>query len=81
MEDKNSVLLFEYLRSILYDSEINRLDIDQLDEPFQKLGKGMQYLQEAVEEIVRLHFPDLRSRRKEPESHQLLRRKSPTDSS
>ena len=44
MEDKNSVLLFEYLRSILYDSEINRLDIDQLDEPFQKLGKGMQYL-------------------------------------
>lgn len=47
MEDKNSVLLFEYLRSILYDSEINGLDIDQLDEPFQKLGKGMQYLQEA----------------------------------
>ncbi|MGN0393039.1 MAG: diguanylate cyclase domain-containing protein [Bariatricus sp.] len=53
MEDKNSVLLFEYLRSILYDSEINRLDIDQLDEPFQKLGKGMQYLQEAVEEMLR----------------------------
>lgn len=33
MEDKNCELLFEYLRSILYDKEIQTLDITKLDEP------------------------------------------------
>ena len=36
MEDKNSELLFEYLRSILYDKKIQPLDVEQLDEPFRK---------------------------------------------
>lgn len=51
MEDKNCELLFEYLRSILYDSQINSLDIESLDEPFQKLGMGLQYLEKAITEM------------------------------
>lgn len=51
MGEKNSDLLFEYLRSILYDAEVHTLDIEQLDAPFQKLGLGMQYLEEAVAEL------------------------------
>ena len=31
MEDRNCELLFEYLRSILYDSEVKTLEIDSLD--------------------------------------------------
>ena len=37
MEDRNCELLFEYLRSILYDSEVKTLEIDSLDEPFENL--------------------------------------------
>lgn len=51
MEEKNSTLLFEYLRSILYDTNINQLDIERLDEPFQKLGLGLQYLEKAITEM------------------------------
>ena len=51
MEDKNCELLFEYLRSILYDTPVKSLDINELDEPFQKLGMGLQYLEKAVTEM------------------------------
>lgn len=51
MVDKNSELLFEYLRSILYDPKIKQLDIESLDEPFQKLGLGLQFLEKAVTEM------------------------------
>lgn len=51
MEDRNCELLFEYLRSILYDSEVKTLEIDSLDEPFRKLGMGLQYLETAVKEM------------------------------
>lgn len=51
-ENDNCELLFEYLRSILYDSPVRRPDLDQLDEPFRKLGRGLLYLQEAVEEML-----------------------------
>lgn len=51
MEDKNLELLFEYLRSILFDTPIQSLDPDTLDEPYQKLGKGLVFLQETVEEL------------------------------
>lgn len=51
MEDENCKLLFEYLRSILYDAKIQMLPVEQLDEPYQKLGKGLQFLQSAVEEM------------------------------
>lgn len=50
-EEKNCELLFEYLRSILYDAKIQPLDIDELDEPFQKLGMGLQFLDKAVREM------------------------------
>ncbi len=51
MEDKNCEILFEYLRSILYDSKVSGLDLESLDEPFRKLGMGMQYLERAVKEM------------------------------
>lgn len=51
MEDKNCQLLFEYLRSILYDPKAKSLDLDELDEPFKKLGMGLQYLDHAVQEM------------------------------
>lgn len=52
MRDDNCEILFEYLRSILYDQEIQTPDISQLDESFQRLGKGMQVLQRMVEEML-----------------------------
>lgn len=51
MKDENCEVLFEYLRSILYDQQIQTPDISQLDEQYQKLGKGMQVLQRMVEEM------------------------------
>ena len=38
-------------RDIIYDSENAKLDLEQLDEPFWKLGKGLQYLDKAVKEV------------------------------
>ena len=43
--------LFEYLRSILYDKEIQPLDLEELDTPFYKLGMGLQFLARAVTEM------------------------------
>lgn len=51
MGDRNSELLFEYLRSILYDSKIKTLDASTLDASFQKLGLGLNYLEQAVTEM------------------------------
>lgn len=51
MEEKNCEILFEYLRDIIYDSENAKLDLEQLDEPFLKLGMGLQYLDKAVKEM------------------------------
>lgn len=52
MSDKNCELLFEYLKSILFDPVIEELDVEKLDEPYQKLGRGMQFLQHTVEEML-----------------------------
>ena len=52
MEKDNCGLLFEYLRSILYDQQIQPLDVKELDEPYRKLGKGLLFLQQAVEEML-----------------------------
>ena len=51
MEDKNCELLFEYLRSILYDSTVKPLDLGALDEPYKKLGMGLEFLDHAVQEM------------------------------
>ena len=49
MEDKNSELLFEYLRSILYDKKIQPLDVEQLDEPFRSLAGDCSILQRRLQ--------------------------------
>jgi len=49
---ENCNLLFEYLHSILYDSEIQQPDFDLLDEPFEDLGAGLRVLQRFVEEML-----------------------------
>lgn len=51
MDEKNCELLFEYLRSILFDPQVKPLDVEALDEPFQKLGRGLQFLDHAVQEM------------------------------
>ena len=53
MEEKNCQILFEYLRSILYDPQPPALDLETLDPPFRKLGMGLQYLDRAVQEMKR----------------------------
>lgn len=50
-EKKNCDLLFEYLRSILYDKRVNSLDYTRLDPAFQKLGQGLNYLEVAIAEL------------------------------
>ena len=54
MVNENCERLFEYLRSILFDQKIDTLDIEVLDESHQKLGRGLQFLQKSVEEM--LHY-------------------------
>lgn len=49
--EKNCDLLFEYLKSILYDSQVKSLDMESIDEPFKKLAQGLQYLEHAVFEL------------------------------
>lgn len=51
MVNKNCELLFEYLRSILYDQKTKELNIELLEEPFRKLGMGLGYLDRAVREM------------------------------
>ncbi|MCI8834657.1 MAG: diguanylate cyclase [Ruminococcus sp.] len=50
--NKNCELLFEYLRGILYDSWIEHFEVDALSEPYKDLGRGLQYLETAVRELV-----------------------------
>lgn len=49
--DKNGEQLFEYLRSILYDDNVQPIALDKLNPALEKLGKGMQYLEKAVREM------------------------------
>ena len=49
---KNCELLFEYMRGILYDSWIEHFDVGALAEPYKDLGRGLQYMQNAVNELV-----------------------------
>ena len=50
-ENKNCDILFEYLRCILYEPDAAKLDIEELDEPYRKLGQGLKYLEKAVAEM------------------------------
>lgn len=51
MERDNCEMLFQYLKSILYDQQISLLDSDEVDVSYQKLAKGLQVLQQEVEEM------------------------------
>lgn len=51
MENKNATLLFEYLKSILYDDKVIDFDINQLDESHIKLGQGFQVLEKQITEM------------------------------
>ncbi|MDD3251559.1 MAG: GGDEF domain-containing protein [Lachnospiraceae bacterium] len=51
MERDNCELLFQYLKRILYDRHIEKLEPEAVDEPFQKLAKGLGVLQQQVEEL------------------------------
>lgn len=58
MENRNCQILFEYLKSILYDSQIERPDLASLDSPYERLGQGLKTLQKWVEEM-RTYSADL----------------------
>lgn len=51
MANENCEILFDYLRSILYDSTPTQIDVHSLDEDFQKLGMGLQFLDHAINEL------------------------------
>lgn len=51
MANENCKILFDYLRSILYDSTPTQIDVHSLDEDFQKLGMGLQFLDHAINEL------------------------------
>ena len=51
MEDKNCSILFDYLRNTLYGDESPSLDPAVLDEPYQKLGRGLVFLNQSIQEM------------------------------
>ncbi len=51
MENRNCEILFEYLRSILYDSPIKKPDLTELEDSYKKLGQEFETLQKWVEEM------------------------------
>lgn len=50
-ENKNCDTLFEYLRCIIYEPDKAHIEIEELDEPYRKLGQGLQYLEKALAEM------------------------------
>ena len=53
MGEANAALLFEELRSILFDKDPKTLDTDKLDPAFRDLGEGLNFLRDSVEEMKR----------------------------
>ena len=53
--ESNCRLLFEYLRSILYERPIQKLDLEELEPSYQNLGEGMQkiYQREICRDRIR----------------------------
>lgn len=48
--DNTTDILFNYLKNILYHPEQAQLDIDSLPPDFQKLGQGLMFLSECLQE-------------------------------
>ena len=38
-EEKNCSLLFDYLKDILYGRDVQTLSVEELDEPYRRLGE------------------------------------------
>lgn len=51
MDETSCNLLFDYLKSILYDSKVERCSEEELDPSCHKLYQGLCYLEEAVTEL------------------------------
>lgn len=51
MDETSCNLLFDYLKSILYDNKVKKCDEEKLDPSFHKLYQGLCYLEEAVTEL------------------------------
>lgn len=51
MDDESCNILFDYLKSILYDSKVKKCDEKKLDSSCHKLYLGLSYLEEAVTEL------------------------------
>ena len=49
--NKNAETLFEYLRNVIYDPKNANLDIDSLDQDFNKLGQGLAYFAQCIEQL------------------------------
>ena len=58
MEDKNCRILFEYLKSIVYDTPDERPDFESLDASYERLRQGMEVLEKWVGEM-RVYSADL----------------------
>ncbi len=48
--DKTGDILFEYLKNILYYPDKAKLNIEELPPSFERLGKGLQFLEKCVRE-------------------------------
>lgn len=53
MREEKCEILLRYLRSILYDSKIEAVDLDTLTGSYRELGMELQVLQQVVERIKR----------------------------
>lgn len=51
MANQNCEVLFQYLKSILYDATPIQINIQSLDSDFQELGMGLQFLDHAIQEM------------------------------
>ena len=51
MEEKNCQILFEYLKSIVYDTPDEKPGLEDLESPYKRLGQGMEVLEKWLEEM------------------------------
>ena len=58
MEEKNCQILFEYLKSIVYDTPDEKPGLEDLESPYKRLGQGMEVLEKWLEEM-RTYSADL----------------------
>ena len=52
IDNKNIEILFNYLKSILYDNPVVVPELNTMEAPYYKLGQGLEVLQELTEEML-----------------------------